>query len=269
MGNSVTLEIAHEVATLTLCRPAQLNALSEEMMADFAAAVAGLRKASGLGAVVITGAGGNFMAGGDIRDFARRLGLGRDARLSTFRALIEQHINAAVETLQALPVPVIASVRGACAGFGFSLMAGCDFAVAAEDVVFTTAYRAIGLSGDGGVSYFLPRIVGTRRALELLMLGERFDAAEALRLGLVNQVVPADGLDAAVAALVARCLAGPRHAHAEIKQLVQASFDNRLEAQLQSEAEAFARCAATADFDEGVRAFLDKRQPDFGQREKR
>ena len=126
-----------------------------------------------------------------------------------------------------------------------------------------SAAAAIALSGDGGASYFLPRIVGRRKAAELLLLAERFDAAEAARLGLVNRVVPAAELDAEVARLVSRLLAGPRHAYAEVKRLLAESHDAALESQLQSEAEAFARCSATADFGEGINAFFDKRKPAF------
>lgn len=263
MAKTVLLDVAEGVATLTLNRPDALNALSGEMMQDFGAAVRELTRLRDVEVVVVTGAGGHFMAGGDIKDFARQLHLSREARLATFRAMIEQHINPAVEMLQNLPQPVVAKVRGACAGFGLSLMLGCDFALCAEDAVFTTAYAAIGLPGDGGASYFLPRIVGRRKAAELMLLAERFNAAEALRLGMITKAVPAAELDQETAKLVARLRAGPRHAYGEIKALLAASHGSQLEAQLQSEAEAFARCAATGDFGEGVSAFLDKRKPGF------
>ncbi|THF60236.1 enoyl-CoA hydratase/isomerase family protein [Pseudothauera rhizosphaerae] len=264
MTDTVLLDVADEVATLTLNRPAALNALSVEMMQDLSAAVRELSATPRVGAVVVTGAGDHFMAGGDLKDFARNLHLAPEARLATFRAMIAQYINPTVEMLQALPQPVVAKVRGACAGFGLSLMLGCDLAVCADSAVFTTAYSAIALSGDGGASYFLPRLVGRRKAAELLLLADRFDAREAQRLALVSRVVPAAELDAETTRLVDRLLRGPRHAHAEIKRLLAASHDNQLEAQLQSEAEAFARCAATGDFGEGVTAFLEKRKPAFG-----
>lgn len=263
MAGTVLLEVADGVATLILNRPAALNALSVEMMQDLARGVSELRGREDVGVVVITGAGEHFMAGGDLNDFAKHLHLSAPARLATFKAMIEQYVNAVVTALQGLHQPVIGQVRGACAGFGLSLILGCDLVVCAEDAKFTTAYAAIGLSGDGGMSYFLPRLVGTRKALELLLLAERFDAAEALRLGLVTRVVAGAELDPEVRRLAARLTAGPRHAYGEIKRLVQASFDTRLESQLQSEAEAFARCAATQDFAEGVTAFLDKRKPGF------
>lgn len=263
MANTATLDVADGVATLTLNRPDQLNALSLEMMEDLAAATRALKARTDVHVVVVTGAGAHFMAGGDLNDFARQLGQSPQARLATFKAMIAHHINPTVETLQSLHQPVIAKVRGACAGFGLSLMLGCDLAIAADDAVFTTAYAAIGLSADGGMSYFLPRAVGRRKALELLLLADRFKAEEALRLGLLSRVVPAGELDAAVDALAARLKAGPRHAYGEFKRLIADSDDHQLEAQLQSEAEAFARCSATADFAEGVTAFLGKRKPGF------
>lgn len=263
MAHTVLLDVADGVATLTFNRPDALNALSGEMMQDLSAAVRELAGRDGVEVVVLAAAGEHFMAGGDIKDFARQLHLSPEARLAAFKAMIAQHINPTVETLQSLRQPVVAQVKGACAGLGLALMMGCDLVVCADSAVFTTAYAAIGLSGDGGVSYFLPRIVGARKAAELMLLAERFDAAEALRLGLVNRVVPVADLQAETARLVARLKAGPRRAYGEIKRLLAASIDNQLESQLVSEAEAFARCAATSDFVEGVNAFLDKRKPGF------
>lgn len=263
MTSPVLLEVANGVATLTLNRPDALNALSVDMMKALAQATAELTRLDDLRAVVVAGAGNHFMAGGDLRDFAAHLHLSLESRLVNFRALIEQYINPSVSALQALPVPVIARVHGACAGFGLSLVLGCDLVVAAEDAYFTTAYSSIALSGDGGVSWLLPRMLGRRRAFELLLLADRFGADEALRLGLVNQVVMPDALDDAVAALVRRVCAGPRQTFAEMKRLLNESPDQSLVAQLQLEAEAFARCAAHSDFDEGVNAFLGKRRPHF------
>ena len=263
MAGTVVLAVAEGVATLALNRPQALNALSVEMMEDLAEATRALAGRSDFAVLVIKGAGEHFMAGGDLKDFACQLTLSPEARLAAFQAMIVQHINPTVEVLQSLSQPVIACVRGACAGFGLSLMAACDLVVAADNAKFTTAYATIALSGDGGASYFLPRIVGARKAAELLLLAERFDAAEALRLGLLTRVVPDAELEAAVDKLVSRLKSGPRHAYGEIKRLLSTSEDNQLGVQLQLEAEAFARCAATADFDEGVSAFLDKRVPSF------
>lgn len=263
MANTVLLQVDQGVATLTLNRPEVLNTISVEMMEDLAKAVATLKRDASVEVIVLEGAGDHFMAGGDIRDFEKHLDLSTPARLATFKAMIEHHINPTMITLQGMHQPVIAKVRGACAGFGLSFMLGCDLAIVADNAKFTAAYANIGLPADGGMSYFLPRMVGRRRALEILLLAERFDAAEAHRLGLVTEVVPAADLDEAVAALVSRLKGGARHAYGEIKRLVDASIDAPFETQLQSEAEAFARCAATDDFAEGVRAFLGKRKPEF------
>jgi 2-(1,2-epoxy-1,2-dihydrophenyl)acetyl-CoA isomerase len=263
VANTVLLECADGVATLTLNRPAQLNALSVEMMEDLLLAVRGLRDDKRVDVVIVTGAGDHFMAGGDLNDFARQLHLDVSARQIAFRAMIEKYINPTVEIVQSMHQPVVAKVRGACAGFGLSLMLGCDLAICADNAKFTTAYSSIGLPADGGMSYFLPRAVGNRKAMELLLLGERFDASEAQRLGLVNRVVPADTLDAEVIALVQRLCNGPRHAYGQIKRLLAGSIDSKLESQLQSEADAFARCSASPEFDEGINAFLGKRKAQF------
>ena len=264
MADTVLLDVTDGVATLTLNRPQALNALSIPMMPDLAAAARELAARKDYGVVVVQGAGDHFMAGGDLKDFASQLHLSPESRMATFRATIEQHVNRSVEAFANLRVPVIGRVHGACAGYGLSLALGCDMVVAADNAYFTTAYASIGLSGDGGVSWLLPRIVGRHKAFELLLLADRFDASEALRLGVANKVVPLDELDTAVAALVGRFLRGPRETYAEMKRLLNQAPDQSLDAQLQLEAEAFARCAARPDFDEGVNAFFEKRKARFG-----
>lgn len=263
MTSPILLDVIDGVATLTLNRPASLNALSVDMMKALAEATAKLSRRDDLRVVLIVGAGEHFMAGGDLKDFASHLHLSPESRLATFRAMIELYINQSVEALAAVPVPVIARVQGACAGFGLSLALGCDLVVAADSAYFTSAYASIGLSGDGGVSWFLPRIVGRHKAFELLLLADRFDAAEAQRLGVVNKVVPLAELDAAVAALVGRIINGPRETYAEMKRLLNQSADQSLDAQLQLEADAFARCTTQPNFDEGLNAFLGKRKARF------
>ena len=140
--------------------------------------------------VVLRGAGRHFMAGGDIRSFAARLGDAPAARSEGFSRMIGR-LHAAIEHLHRMPHPVVGRVHGAVAGFGLSLMNACDLVVAADDAYFASAYRQIALTPDGGGSWSLPRLVGMRKAMEIFLLGERFGAAEALSLGLVNRVVPA------------------------------------------------------------------------------
>src|SRR5918999_5167880 len=163
----------------------------------------------------------------------------------------------------ASPKAVVAAVRGAVAGFGLSLMMAADLVLAADSAYFPLAYTLIGVSPDGGSTFSLPRIVGQKKAMEIALLGERFDAATAERLGLVNHVVAASSLDAETAKLAARLAAGPTAVYARTKALLNGSLDATLDTQLQREAESFAQCASEADFQEGLAAFIEKRKPAF------
>lgn len=263
MNDDVLVEVREGIAVLTLNRPQQLNALSVQMMESLRHAVKRVATDETVQVVIVKGAGEHFMAGGDIKDFHSHLHLSPPARLSTFKAMIEQWINPTVETLRGMHQPVIAQVRGACAGFGVSLALCCDLIVAADNAYFTTAYAHIALSPDGGQSYFLPKAVGLKKAAELLLLAERIDAATALDLGLINRIVPADALDAETLKLAERLKTGPRHAYGEIKRLLNGACHASLTQQLMSEADAFARCSATMDFEEGIRGFVEKRKPEF------
>ena len=263
MNQQVLLDIRGALATLTLNRPQAMNALGLEMGQAFLARVEELQKAQGVKVVVVTGAGDHFMAGGDIKEFHSMVKALPEARERAFGKLIGELINPAVEILRALPQPVVGKIRGACAGFGFSLMAGCDLALAADNAYFTTGYSLLGTTADGGGTYFLPRLVGAKKAAELTLLAERLDAQQALALGLVNRVVPAAELDAACEALAARLAAGPSLAYANAKRLLNRSLSASLADQMTAEAASFGRCSATGDFAEGVTAFIEKRKPSF------
>lgn len=264
MPESVLLERAGPVATLTLNRPASLNTLDFTMMEALVAHTAALAADASLRCVVVRGAGRHFMAGGDLHTFAEMLPLLPAERKARFIGIIGR-LHAAIEHLQRMPHPVVASVHGAVAGFGLSLMNACDLVVAADSAFFTSAYRHIGLTPDGGGSYTLPRLVGVRKAMEIMLLGERFDAQQALSLGLVNRVVPAAELEAATATLVATLVSGPRRATANAKRLVNESLGSTLARQLDAEAASFGECTAEDDFVEGIRAFVEKRPPRFGR----
>ena len=250
------------IATLTMNRPEARNALSMEMRGRMDELFHQIEFDDSVRCVVLTGAGDHFMAGGDVKGFHGRLAETPAERGTHFRAKIHS-LHPAIVAMRRMPKPVIASLRGAAAGFGLSLALATDLAIAAEDAFFTLAYCLIGTSPDGGSSYHLPRIVGLRKAMEIALLGERFDAETAQRLGLVNWVVPADDLEAETAKLAARLASGPGHALGQTKALLNASLDNPLEAQLALEAESFAACAATRDFAEGVTAFVEKRPAKF------
>src|SRR6185436_2638412 len=197
------------VATITLNRPSALNALDLAMVDAMIPAFADAAADPSVRVVVVRGAGPHFMAGGDIRSFARELHRPSGERTREFTHLVER-VHIVVETIARMDAPVVARVHGAVAGFGMSLMNACDLAIASDDAYFAAGYRQIGITPDGGGTYSLPRLVGQRRALEILLLGGRFDAAQALALGLVNRVVPGAELDAAVAAVAKTLADGPR-----------------------------------------------------------
>jgi 2-(1,2-epoxy-1,2-dihydrophenyl)acetyl-CoA isomerase len=261
--SAVELTRAEGVATLSLSRPDALNALDYAMMDALVDATRALAADDSVRVVVVRGEGRHFMAGGDIRTFAGELARPAAERAATFTRIVGR-VHAAIEQLARMPHPVVARVQGACAGFGLSLLGACDLAIASDDAYFAAGYRNIGLSPDGGGTWSLPRLVGPRRAAEILLLGERFDAARALAIGLVNRVVPAGRLDAEVAAVAASLCAGPRDAIRATRRLLRESPGNSLAAQLDAEARSFGRLSALDDFAEGVDAFVGKRAPDFG-----
>ena len=263
MNDTVLLARDGSVATLTLNRPDALNALDPAMIDALIAHTAAVARDDSVRVVVLRGAGRHFMAGGDIRSFAERLAEAPAVRSEGFRRTIGR-LHAAIENLHRMPHPVVGRVHGAVAGFGLSLMNACDLVVAADDSYFASAYRQIALTPDGGGSWALPRLVGLRKAMEIFLLGERFGAADALALGLLNRVVPAADLDAATNAMVHALATGPALALRNAKRLVRESLSRSLSEQLDAEASSFAACAGTADFVEGITAFLAKRPPQFG-----
>jgi len=260
-----TVILAHEgaVARLTLNRPAALNTLDFAMVDALVAACDALARDGSIKVVVLAGAGKHFMAGGDIRTFHEAVHRPPAERHAIFEGLVDR-IHYAIETFHRLDVPVIARVQGAVAGFGLSMVCACDLAIAADDAYFAAAYRQIGLSPDGGMSWSLPRLVGARRAAEILLLSERFGAADALAMGLVNRVVPVAELDAAIDKAVASIVAGPRGALKRTKRLLRQSSGSTLPEQLRAEAADFAACSSTDEFVEGVGAFVEKRLARFG-----
>lgn len=262
MSNVLT-EIDKGVATVTLNRPDVLNALSPDMARDLHHALVGVMEDEDARCVVLRGAGSGFMAGGDVAWFKRALPDLEAGRVDELNPIFE-HVHGIVQTLRDIPAPVVGVLHGAVAGFGVSLAAACDLSIAAEDTRFTLAYCHIGTSPDGGATYILPRVVGFKKAMELALLGDYFSAGEALEWGLVNRVVPADELESAAGEWLRRLSAGPRFAYRRTKALLYASLDETFTRQIRAEEEAFKQCAQTADFSEGVTAFVEKRRPRFG-----
>lgn len=261
MTDRVRTAVEDGVAVLTLDRPDALNALDTAMAEGLAAALARCEADAAVRCVLLRG-GEHFMAGGDIRQFHAMLGEPEALRRPVIERLI-QLAHLSILSIRRMPKPVLASVRGACAGYGLSLVLACDLALAADDAYFTLAYARIGASPDGGSTYHLPRVVGHRRAMEIALLADRIDAAQAASLGLVNRTVTAENLDEEAARLARRLADGPTAAYARTKALLNQSHARDLPSQLQAEAEAFAASSATDDFAEGVQAFLARRPPAF------
>jgi len=260
--SSVLLEIDGAIATLTLNRPQALNALDSAMSLELSALTSRLETDDKVRCVVLQGSGEHFMAGGDIKFFHQGLDEPQDVRKLQFERLIGE-VHATVIRLRRMPKPVLASVGGAVAGFGLSLMSACDLALAADSSYFTLAYCHIGTSPDGGATYALPRLTGVKRAMEIALLGERFDARRALELGLVNRVVAVADLANETRQLAERLAAGPTAVYGRTKRLINESLNHSLVEQLQAEQDCFAESTADADFAEGVRAFVAKRKPKF------
>ena len=263
-NDTVQVELNNHLLTITLNRPDMLNALNRDMTTALGTITESISKESDVRVVLLQGAGDHFMAGGDLKEFQvmRENAVDSKAFAKKFEKFVPE-AQAPIRRLRSLRQPVLASVRGSAAGYGFSLMNACDMVIAADNAVFTIAYARIGISPDGGSSWTLPRIVGYRRAFELMALSDRFDAATALEFGLVNRVVALSDLDEETASLAGRLVAAPAVAIGNTKQLLARSPAHNLEEQLAAEGDSFVECAAQPDFEEGLNAFLEKRPAKF------
>lgn len=250
-----TLRVDREGAAMriTLARPAVLNALSAELLAELREALEAAA-APEVRAVLLTGEGRGFSAGADLASTPV------DADI---KALLERSYNPIVRALAELPKPVVAGVNGIAAGAGMSLALACDTRLLSSAARFAVGFTGIGLVMDASCSYYLPRLVGPGRAFELVYSGRRVDAEEAVRIGLGERVLPADGFAEACWGTVRELAEGPTAAFALAKQELRASAHNGLEAQLALEAEMQARAAASRDVREGLAAFREKRPPRF------
>jgi 2-(1,2-epoxy-1,2-dihydrophenyl)acetyl-CoA isomerase len=263
-SDPVLVERHGAVAMVSLNRPSVLNALSLEMADALATVLPALAGDASVRAVLLVGAGDGFMAGGDLVQM--RDGLARIERKEARQAEAESwahRAHVAIGAITTMPKPVITAVHGACAGYGVSLVLASDLALAAEGTKFTLAYCAIGASPDGGATWSLPRAIGAKQAAELALTGDRFDAARAASLGLVNRVVPLERLRDEAMSLATRLAAGPTLALARTKTLLREGAGRRLDEQLDAEARLFGASTVSDDFGEGIDAFLSKRLPRF------
>ncbi len=256
----ILYDVADQIATITLNRPEAMNAFGGTMREDLLAHLQAAGADPAVRCIVITGAGKSFCAGGDIAGMA-------ELQASNSSAVIAQRMTTAarvITTMREIPKPVIAAVNGAAAGGGMNLALACDLRYAATRAKFAQSFVKIGLVPDWGGHYLLTKLIGPARALELMMTGERIDAAEAYRLGLVNRCFPDEQLMAAVYERARVLTAAPAEAIAAIKRGVYLGASSTLEETLAFEAAAQCRVFLSADAREGMRAFLDKRVPQFG-----
>ena len=250
------------VIVVTLNRPQALNSLDKTMSDAFAPAIQQALADPATRVMILQGAGDHFMAGGDVKGFGETLATPGPERRQGYFDMIGR-LHAGIELMQRTHVITLCKVRGACAGVGMSFAVGCDLTIASDDAYFATAYKAIGLTPDGGQSFFLPRLVGVKKAMELTLLSDRITALEALSLGMLTRVVPLAELDAAVDKMAEKIARSSRGSMTGIKRLINGSMQNSLSTQLAAEQESFSSCAGTEDFSEGIRAFIEKRHAKF------
>lgn len=259
--NDLLAHVQDGVAVLTMNRPERRNALSGEMLEALGSTLAACESDSSVAVVVLTGAGGAFCAGGDVKGMAAREGVADDIDTRIHRQRLSQRATSG--RLYQMPKPTIAALPGAAAGAGFALALACDLRIAADSAVMTTAFAKVGFSGDYGGTFFLTRLVGSAKARELYYLSDRVTMSEAEKLGLVNWVVPAAQLEARTMELARRLAEGPRVAYRYMKENLNRAVAGELTDCLDLEATHHIHTGLTEDHREAARAFVEKRNPQF------
>lgn len=257
---TIQFEMRDAVCVITLNRPESLNALTLAVAADFKSAIADALEQKAR-AIVLTGAGRAFCAGGDLREMQRIAS--SNGRVEAFFDEPLRELIDCIRLIRETPLPFIAAVNGAASGGGCNLALACDLVIAGESARFNQAFIKIGLSPDCGGTFILPRLIGWRRATQLMMTGEVTNAAQALAMGMINAVVPDDQLIAQAMAMAENLAQAPTAAIGRIKELLDASANNDYGEQLELEREAQLKSGLTKDFKEGVAAFIEKRPPKF------
>ena len=262
-GGLVDLSNQGAVGIITLNRPEARNALNPEMFQELGSAIQGCRDPD-MRAVIITGSGGSFCAGADVKDFVNQLeNSGPEGLHQHLKHLADAFHRHVIIPIRQLDKPVIASIDGVAAGGGLSLALACDLRIASDSARFLMAYGNIGATADGGSTYLLPRLIGTARAMELYLSDQPIGAQRALDLGLLNQVFPTAELERSTLEFAARLAQGPTVAYGRVKALFDSSWDASLAGQLDAETEYISNITMTDDFQEGIKAFAEKRRPRF------
>ena len=256
--NTLEFDFRDRVAYITLNRPEAGNALNLELSQELLSAVMRCDEKPEVRAVVLAGAGRMFCVGGDLRSFTEQ-----GEQLSQHLKEVTTYLHAAVSRMSRMDTPVVAAVNGAAAGAGLSLTCACDLVVAAESARFSMAYTKAGLTPDGSSTYYLPRLVGFKRAMELTLTNRELSAQEAVEWGIVTRVVPDDDLFGNATELASQLAAGATKALGAAKRLLHIGWTETLETQMEHETQTIADIARTADAREGIAAFMEKRSPEF------
>jgi 2-(1,2-epoxy-1,2-dihydrophenyl)acetyl-CoA isomerase len=256
--NTLEFEVRDGVAHITLNRPEAGNALNLELAQELLRAVMRCDEEPEIRAVVLAGAGRMFCVGGDLRSFTEQ-----GEQLSHHLKEVTTYLHAAISRMARMDPPVVAAVHGAAAGAGLSLTCACDLVVAAESARFSMAYSKVGLTPDGSSTYYVPRLVGFKRAMELTLTNRELSAQEAVEWGIVTRAVPDDDLSENAAELASQLGAGATKALGAAKRLLHIGWTETLETQMEHETQTIADIARTADVREGIAAFMEKRPPEF------
>jgi 2-(1,2-epoxy-1,2-dihydrophenyl)acetyl-CoA isomerase len=255
---TVLFDVQKNVGHITLNRPEAANAINLELAKELMYALMQCDEDPQIRAVLISGAGPLFCAGGDVKSFLKK-----GADLPNYLKEITVHLHSAMSYLVRMDPPVVAAVHGSAAGAGMSLACASDMTLAAESARFTMAYTGIGLTPDGGATYTLSRLVGLKRTLELALSNRLLSAEEAFYWGIVTRVVPEKDLIKEATALAGRLAAGPTKAFGATKRLLQSGLTESFEGQMKNESRSISEMARTADGREGILAFVGKRAPNF------
>jgi len=256
------LEKNNGIATITLNVPEKLNAITDKMGMNLHLAADEIAKDDKVGVVIVTGAGRAFCSGADIGTIEAFLQADDKPPSALFQYFV-RHLHAIVVEIRRMPKPVVAAVNGVAAGGGFSLALACDLIIASETARFTLAYSRLGVTPDGGATFFLPRLLGPAKTAELIYLDPVLTVQQALKWGFVNKVVAEDDLREQALAVAQKLAEGPSRAHAGAKDLMNRTWHHTLEAQLEEERQHIMAASMTEDFNEGVAAFQAKRPPLF------
>ncbi len=254
---NIHFQIQDNVGIIRLNRPSVFNSFNRAMALEVQSALDACGKDAGVRAIYLTGEGRAFCAGQDLQEVSDQ------TNAPSFKTILGEHYNPIIERLRSIEKPIVCGVNGVAAGAGANIALACDITVAGESASFIQAFSKIGLVPDSGGTYFLPRLIGLQKAAALMMLGEKVSATDAAAMGMIFKTLPDEGFDAAALAIAQQLAQMPTRGLGYTKRLLNMSLENILSEQLEAEDKYQTLAGSTADYREGVAAFLEKRKPVF------